>query len=88
MAVIRLVPDSGSVPDGLSVENATFSLGSENWHVVPKREAPWPNYFEVIARGGPTWPVGSPVDVVVQVNDVSGKSYLMHLNKVTIARRE
>jgi len=88
MAIIRLVPDSGTVPDGVSVESATFSLGSDNWHVVPKKEAPWPNYLEVIARGGPTWPVGSPVDVVVQVKDVSGKSYLMRLSNVTITREE
>jgi hypothetical protein len=88
MAFIRLIPDSGTVPDGLSVENATFSQGSDNWHVVPKKEAAWPRYVEVVARGGPTWPVGSPVDVVVQVKDVSGKSYLMYLNNVRITRGE
>jgi hypothetical protein len=88
MAFIRLVPDSGTVPDGLSVENATFLQGSDKWNVVPKKEARWPRYFEVVARGGPKWPVGSPVDVIVQVKDVSGKSYLMHLSNVTITREE
>lgn len=88
MAIIRLVPDSGAVPAGVSVESATFSLGSDNWHVVPMKEASWPNYFEVVARGGPTWPVGSLVDVAVQVKDVSGKFYLMHLSNVTITREE
>ena len=88
VAIIRLVPDSGAVPNGVTVERAIFSLGSSTWNVVPQKEFENPDHLEVVARRGPMWPVGSKVGVVVQVRDATGKSYSMRLSEVIITRSD
>jgi hypothetical protein len=88
MAILRLVPNSGAVPGGLIVERASFSLGADSWDVVPKQESSGSSWLEVVARGGPMWPVGSRVDVVIRVRDASGKFYAMRVIQQTVTRSE
>lgn len=91
IGVLRVRPGAADpVPDGLVVEEAWVILGSRAWQAAPRLESSNPddNYLEVVARGGPLWPVGSSLDVVVQVRGATGQAYLLAVRGQVLHRSD
>ena len=90
MTQFQIAVGTGSLPSGLRVEKAWLIRESEAWITVPRQEAPQSSATRVdyMARGGPTWPVGTLVTGVVQLRDAADNSYLLRSSAQAIARTD
>ena len=79
--------DSSSIPTGVAADSAWMYNGSAVWRTAVLEEQPRSSsYFDVIARGGPTWAPGTEVDVLVRLRDGAGHSVLLQTPPQRIAR--
>jgi hypothetical protein len=78
--VLHLATAAGSTfPTGVAATSAWVIFGNDAWTVVPTQEASStvPGRLDLMLRGGPTWPVGNEVKVVVRLRDASGNEQLL-----------
>lgn len=91
LARLRLQADGGSaIPPGTQIDKAWLVLDNEAWISVPQQEIPPQDasMLDVMSRGGPEWPVGAMVSVVVQIHDAANNSYLLRAEPQAIVRVE
>lgn len=78
--VLHLTTGNGSAfPTGVTAANAWVVFGNDAWTVVPTQETSptLPGRLDLMLRGGPTWPAGNEVVVVVRLRDASGNEQLL-----------
>lgn len=68
--------DRRPLPRGTRVERARVTAGGRSWTVAVRPEDVTldDGALELIVRGGPAWPVGTQVDVLVVVRDANGRT--------------
>jgi hypothetical protein len=81
VAVLQIRTDDASqVPSSVTADMAWVVHDGAMWSATPREDRPRaetsPNY-EVVARDGPKWGPDISVEVVVQLRDGSGRSYLL-----------
>ena len=71
--------DRSTFPTGLTATNAWVVFGTDAWSVVPTQEtsATLPGRLDLVLRGGPTWPLGNEVVVVIRLRDAAGTEQLL-----------
>lgn len=74
LAVVLRLQATASVPipSGIQMERVWVVYQDEAWEVRPRQER-----YNVIARGGPRWPVGSQVTVVLRFSTPDGREFLL-----------
>jgi hypothetical protein len=88
--VLVRADDPNTFPSDLRIERAWLVFGRRAWVVEPSLYGPalMPPALEMMARGGPAWPIGAAVTVVVELRDISERSYLLRANPEPIGRVE
>ena len=87
-AAIRIqTSDNSPVPTSVTADSAWVYHGRDVWRTAVAEEQPrGASYFDVIARGGPTWAPGTEVDVVVRLQDGAGHRFLLQAPRQPISR--
>jgi hypothetical protein len=82
--------DASPLPDGIVVQSVWFVRGTEAWRTAAKREyvGPPANQMEFMARGGPRWPVGETVDVLLHLRAPSGALVFLAARRIAILRTD
>jgi hypothetical protein len=77
-----------ALPRGLWVERAIAREGGRSWTVRfrPDDVEIEEGALELVARGGPPWRVGAPVDVTVVLRDARGRSWRLAVRAAPIRR--
>lgn len=82
---------SMALPEGLVAKRIAIVHGRTAW-VVPVveeyRREQGESRFEVIARTGPKWGPGVAVDVILQLQDAEGRTYLLRAANQMIKRTD
>ena len=80
--------DRQPLPRGLQVERAIARAGDREWTVRfrPDDATLDGDALELVARRGPAWPVGSTVDVLVELRDARGRSWRVFARTQAIRR--
>lgn len=82
--------DASPLPDGMVVKTVWFVRGTDAWRTEPKREYAGPpeNQMEFMARGGPRWPVGETVDILLDLRAPSGAPVFLAARGIAILRTD
>ena len=79
--------DNSTIPAIVTADSAWLYNGSHVWGTAVVEERPRSgSYFDLVARGGPTWEPGTEVDVVVRLRDGAGHSFVLQAPRQRIAR--
>src|SRR5688572_9644830 len=76
IAGLRIATSDGSpIPSNIHADAAWIIAGDEVW-ATPVAEqfprTPGSAFFEVVARDGPKWPIGTSIAVIVRVRETGG----------------
>lgn len=66
-----------AIPQELVADTVWLIKGKDIWQSSLKEVPSRTPIFDAMVRGGPPWPTGIKVDVVVRLRDKDGKSYLL-----------
>lgn len=71
--------DRSPFPTSVTATNAWVIFGNDAWTVVPTQETSptLPGRVDLMLRGGPVWPVGAELMVVVRLRDAAGNEQLL-----------
>jgi hypothetical protein len=73
------------LPDGLKVDGIFLIFDGAAWsQYLPELPPADGDRIEAVVSGGPRWPPGEQVDVVVRVAPAAGRSFLLRQANVTI----
>jgi hypothetical protein len=90
IAVLRVsTSDSAGVPGALRPDGAWLAHGDELVAVQPREEAPrepGARTVEFVVRGGPAWPTGDSLDVVLAIGGLRTPAVLLRAPRTAIAR--
>lgn len=75
-AVLRLRARGEPVSRAVRVDSAWVIWGDQVWATAPTADAPSGGDMELLARGGPRWPPGTEVDVVVRLRERNAYAFL------------
>lgn len=68
-AVLRLRARGEPVSRAVRVDSAWVIWGDQVWAMAPRADAQSGGDMEMLARGGPRWPPGTEVEVVVRLRE-------------------
>lgn len=91
LGALRIVSlDASPLPEGIVVKTVWFVRGTDAWRTEPKREYSGPpaSQIEFMARGGPRWPVGATVDILLDLRAPSGAQVFLAARGSTIIRTD
>jgi hypothetical protein len=89
IAQVRVRSTGAPLPSSLSAEGIYLIHGGEVFAAEPREEEKRPSearFAEFTVRGGPMWPVGDSIDVVVALKSSSATTYLLRAPKTVITR--
>jgi hypothetical protein len=75
-AVLRLRARGEPVSRAVEVDSAWVIWGDRVWATAPKADAQSGGDRELLARGGPRWPPGTEVEVVVRLRERNAYAFL------------
>ncbi|HEX6629973.1 MAG TPA: hypothetical protein VF048_02735 [Gemmatimonadaceae bacterium] len=75
-AVLRLRARGEPVSRAVAVDSAWIIWGDRVWATAPKADAQSGGDMELLARGGPHWPPGTEVEVVVRLRERNAYAFL------------
>lgn len=67
--------DLTAMPASVTLDSAWVTMGDQVWGVIPRQEIPrqpGASLFQTMLRGGPKWPPGASIDVVVRLRGPDG----------------
>lgn len=85
-ARLRVVDTRGqALPEGLAVDGVFFLFDGAVWsRYLPEGPSAEGDHIEAVLEGGPRWPPGEVIDVVVRIQPPAGQSFLLRQADVTI----
>jgi len=91
LGVLRIVSlDASPLPEGIVVKTVWFVRDTDAWRTEPKREYAGPpaSQIEFVARGGPRWPVGATLDILLDLRAPSGAAVFLAARGTPIIRTD
>ncbi len=81
-------PQGKPLPSGLQITRVWVLRDQEVWETVPEHDTPGSTatQLERSLRNGPGWEPGKEVTVVAEVQDATGKTYLLRADRQVIQR--